>query len=65
MRLIIFAVGLFLFSASTIGDEIQEITNLYRTWIVAVEEGDIVSFVSALHQDGKLMRPDSTPDEGK
>ena len=43
MRFIFFVVGLFLFSASTIGDEIQEITNLYRTWIVAVEEGDIKS----------------------
>ena len=65
MRFIFFVVGLFLFSASTIGDEIQEITNLYRTWIVAVEEGDIKSYVSVLHEDVKLMPPGSPPFEEK
>ena len=65
MRFIFFVVGLFLFSASTIGDEIQEITNLYRTWIVAVEQGDIESYVSVLHEDVKLMPPASPPFEGK
>ena len=65
MRTITFMIGLFLFSAPTIGDEIQEITNLYRTWVVAVEKGDIESYASVLHEDVKLMPPASQPFEGK
>ena len=65
MRIITLIISLFLSSASTSASEIREILDLYKTWVVAVEEGDIESYVSVLHEDVKLMPPTSEPFEGK
>ena len=65
MRIITLIISLFLFSASTSANETREILDLYKTWVVAVEEGDIESYVSVLHEDVKLMPPTSEPFEGK
>ena len=65
MRIITLIISLFLFSASTSAGETREILDLYKTWVVAVEEGDIESYVSVLHEDVKLMPPTSEPFEGK
>ena len=65
MRIITLIISLFLFSASTSASETREILDLYKTWVVAVEEGDIESYVSVLHEDVKLMPPTSEPFEGK
>ena len=65
MRIITLIISLFLFSASTSASETREILNLYKTWVVAVEEGDIESYVSVLHEGVKLMPPTSEPFEGK
>ena len=65
MKIIILIVSLFLFSASMSASETRQILDLYKTWVVAVEEGDIESYVSVLHEDVKLMPPTSEPFEGK
>ena len=65
MRVIILIVSLFLSSISTGESETREILDLYKTWVAAVEEGDIDSYVSVLHEDVKLMPPTSEPFEGK
>ena len=65
MRIITLIISLFLFSASTSASETREILDLYKTWVVAVEEGDIESYVSVLHEGVKLMPPTSEPFEGK
>ena len=41
MRIITLIISLFCFSASTSASEIREILDLYKTWVAAVEEGDI------------------------
>ena len=65
MRIITLIISLFFFSASTSASETREILDLYKTWVAAVEEGDIESYVSVLHEDVKLMPPTSEPFEGK
>ena len=65
MKIIILIVSLFLFSASMSASEPRQILDLYKTWVAAVEEGDIDSYVSVLHEDVKLMPPTSEPFEGK
>ena len=65
MRIITLIISLFFFLASTSASETREILDLYKTWVAAVEEGDIESYVSVLHEDVKLMPPTSEPFEGK
>ena len=65
MRIITLIISLFFFSASISASETREILDLYKTWVAAVEEGDIESYVSVLHEDVKLMPPTSEPFEGK
>ena len=65
MRIITLIMSLFFFSASITASETREILDLYKTWVAAVEEGDIESYVSVLHEDVKLMPPTSEPFEGK
>ena len=65
MRIITLIISLFFFLTSTSASETREILDLYKTWVAAVEEGDIESYVSVLHEDVKLMPPTSEPFEGK
>ncbi len=65
MKIITLTISLFIFSASASASEVREILDLYKTWVAAVEEGDIESYVSVLHEDVKLMPPTSEPFEGK
>ena len=65
MRIITLIISLFFLTASTSASETREILDLYKTWVAAVEEGNIESYVSVLHEDVKLMPPTSEPFEGK